>query len=68
MKTFYEKDADTNLIKKKKVAIFGYGSQGHAHALNLKDMPWEISLIVVELLINVLNQKLILKFIWERRK
>ena len=37
MKTFYEKDADTNLIKKKKVAIFGYGSQGHAHALNLKD-------------------------------
>ena len=37
MKTFYEKDADTNLIQKKKVAIFGYGSQGHAHALNLKD-------------------------------
>jgi len=37
MKTFYEKDADTSLIKKKKVAIFGYGSQGHAHALNLKD-------------------------------
>ena len=34
---FYEKDADTNLIKNKKVAIFGYGSQGHAHALNLKD-------------------------------
>ena len=37
MKMFYEKDADTNLIKNKKVAIFGYGSQGHAHALNLKD-------------------------------
>jgi ketol-acid reductoisomerase len=37
MKTFYEKDADINLIKEKKVAIFGYGSQGHAHALNLKD-------------------------------
>ena len=37
MKMFYEKDADVNLIKKKKVAIFGYGSQGHAHALNLKD-------------------------------
>ena len=37
MKTFYEKDTDTNLIKNKKVAIFGYGSQGHAHALNLKD-------------------------------
>ena len=37
MKTFYEKDTDTNFIKNKKVAIFGYGSQGHAHALNLKD-------------------------------
>ena len=37
MKMFYEKDADVNLIKDKKVAIFGYGSQGHAHALNLKD-------------------------------
>jgi ketol-acid reductoisomerase len=36
MKTFYEKDADTNLIKNKKVAIFGYGSQGHAHALKFK--------------------------------
>ena len=37
MKMFYEKDADVDLIKSKKVAIFGYGSQGHAHALNLKD-------------------------------
>ena len=37
MKMFYEKDADPNIIKDKKVAIFGYGSQGHAHALNLKD-------------------------------
>ena len=37
MKMFYEKDANINLIKEKKVAIFGYGSQGHAHALNLKD-------------------------------
>ena len=37
MKMFYEKDADVNLIKEKRVAIFGYGSQGHAHALNLKD-------------------------------
>ena len=33
----YEKDTDINLIKSKKVAIFGFGSQGHAHALNLKD-------------------------------
>ena len=37
MKIFYENDADVNLIKSKKIAIFGFGSQGHAHALNLKD-------------------------------
>lgn len=37
MKVYYEKDADLSLIKKKKVAIIGYGSQGHAHANNLKD-------------------------------
>jgi ketol-acid reductoisomerase len=36
-KILYDKDADLNLIKAKKVAIIGYGSQGHAHALNLKD-------------------------------
>ena len=34
---FYDKDADLSLIQGKKVAIIGYGSQGHAHALNLKD-------------------------------
>ena len=34
MKMYYEKDTNTNLIKDKKIAIFGYGSQGHAHALN----------------------------------
>ncbi len=37
MKVYYEQDADLSLIKKKKVAIVGYGSQGHAHANNLKD-------------------------------
>jgi len=37
MKVFYDKDADLSLIKKKKVAIVGYGSQGHAHAANLTD-------------------------------
>ena len=37
MKMYYDKDADVNLIKSKKVAIVGFGSQGHAHALNLKD-------------------------------
>src|SRR5581483_3223567 len=34
---YYDKDADLSLIQAKKVAIIGYGSQGHAHALNLKD-------------------------------
>ena len=37
MKVYYDKDADLSIIKKKKVAIIGYGSQGHAHANNLKD-------------------------------
>lgn len=36
-KTYYDADADLNLVRQKKVAIIGYGSQGHAHALNLKD-------------------------------
>ena len=36
-KIYYENDADFNLIKSKTIAIIGYGSQGHAHALNLKD-------------------------------
>src|SRR5438876_12274204 len=34
---YYEKDADPSLVASRKVAIIGYGSQGHAHALNLKD-------------------------------
>src|SRR5258708_128667 len=37
MRVYYDRDADINLIKGKKVAIMGYGSQGHAHALNLRD-------------------------------
>jgi ketol-acid reductoisomerase len=37
MKVYYEKDADLSLVKGKKVAIVGYGSQGHAHSLNLHD-------------------------------
>ena len=37
MKVYYEKDSEIDLIKSKKVAIYGYGSQGHAHALNLSD-------------------------------
>jgi ketol-acid reductoisomerase len=37
MKVFYDKDVDLALIKGRQVATIGYGSQGHAHALNLKD-------------------------------
>ncbi len=37
MKVFYDSDSDLNLVKKKKICVIGYGSQGHAHALNLKD-------------------------------
>ena len=37
MKVYYDSDADLNLIKQKEICIIGYGSQGHAHALNLRD-------------------------------
>ena len=37
MRVYYDRDADVNLIKSKNVAIVGYGSQGHAHAMNLRD-------------------------------
>lgn len=37
LKVYYDKDTDENLIKNKKVAVIGYGSQGHAHAQNMKD-------------------------------
>ena len=36
-KMYYEKDCDLNKLNGKKIAIIGYGSQGHAHALNLRD-------------------------------
>ncbi len=39
---FYDKDADPSLIKNSKVAVIGYGSQGHAHALNLRDSGVEV--------------------------
>ena len=37
MRVYYDRDADINLIKGKKVAVVGYGSQGHAHVLNMRD-------------------------------
>src|SRR4029434_1723478 len=39
---FYDKDTDIDLIRQKKVAVIGYGSQGHAHALNLQDSGVEV--------------------------
>ncbi|MGB5846518.1 MAG: NAD(P)-binding domain-containing protein, partial [Anaerolineales bacterium] len=40
---YYDKDADPNLVRSKKVAVIGYGSQGHAHALNLRDSGVEVA-------------------------
>src|SRR6202000_2325645 len=37
MRVYYDRDADLNFIKNKKVAVIGFGSQGHAHALNMRD-------------------------------
>tara|TARA_Y100000590_G_scaffold461110_1_gene621945 strand:- start:1777 stop:2796 length:1020 start_codon:yes stop_codon:yes gene_type:complete len=47
MRVYYDRDADINLIKNKNIVILGYGSQGHAHAINLKESG--ISNVVVSL-------------------
>ncbi|MFL6650890.1 MAG: ketol-acid reductoisomerase, partial [Sulfurifustaceae bacterium] len=44
MKVYYDKDADLSIIRGKKVTIVGYGSQGHAHALNLKDSGVDVTI------------------------
>ncbi len=43
MRVFYDKDCDLSIIQGKKVAIIGYGSQGHAHACNLKDSGVDVT-------------------------
>ena len=43
MNIYYDKDADLSLIRGMKVAIIGYGSQGHAHANNLKDSGVDVT-------------------------
>ena len=43
MNRYYDQDADLSIIQSKKVTIIGYGSQGHAHALNLKDSGVEVT-------------------------
>jgi ketol-acid reductoisomerase len=45
---YYEKDANADLLKDKKIAILGYGSQGHAHALNLKDSGLDVRIGLYE--------------------
>ncbi len=42
MKVFYDKDADANLLQSKRIAVIGYGSQGHAHANNLKESGHDV--------------------------
>ena len=41
-KVYYDKDVTVNVLKEKKVAIIGYGSQGHAHAQNLRDTGFDV--------------------------
>ena len=41
LKIYYQEDCDVSVLKGHKVAIIGYGSQGHAHALNLKEVERE---------------------------
>ncbi len=43
LKIYYDKDADVNNLIRKKIAIIGYGSQGHAHALNLKESGFDVA-------------------------
>lgn len=47
-KMFYEKDTNLQLLKNKKVAVIGYGSQGHAHALNLKESGIDVTVALYE--------------------
>lgn len=42
LQVYYDKDCDLGLIQKKKVAVIGFGSQGHAHAENLRDSGVEV--------------------------
>ena len=43
VKMYYDSDCNLDLLKGKKISIIGYGSQGHAHALNLKDSGFDVT-------------------------
>ena len=57
IKTYYEDDADINYLKDKKIAVIGYGSQGHAHALNLKDSGLNVCVGLRENSSSIINAK-----------
>ena len=42
MKVYYDKDANLDIVQGKKIAVIGYGSQGHAHANNLKESGMDV--------------------------
>jgi ketol-acid reductoisomerase len=44
-KMYYDADADASALKGQKIAIIGYGSQGHAHAQNLKDSGYDVTVV-----------------------
>ena len=56
---YYEKDADPSIIRSKKVAIIGYGSQGHAHALNLKESGVDVVVGLREGQLKIKNRQVI---------
>ena len=45
MKVYYENETSLDSLKNKKIAILGYGSQGHAHALNLKESGMDVIIV-----------------------
>jgi len=69
MKVYYDKNCDKNLIKYKKVSIIGFGSQGHAHAMNLKDSGVKNIVIGLKKNSSSINKakKLVLQFFLQKK-
>ena len=49
MEVYYDKDANLEVLQNKVIAVIGYGSQGHAHANNLKDSGFEVILSLIHI-------------------
>ena len=62
MQVYYDKDADLSLIKGKTVAIIGYGSQGHAHAANLKDSGVNVASACAKAVLGKKQKQPVLKY------